>query len=72
LLSLSSGGSWGVAVSSYSWDFGDGTFADTGPSSLAGKTYARPGTYTVSLRVTGSNGLSSITLRQIVVAPQAF
>ena len=68
----SSGNSWGVAVSSYSWDFGDGTFADTGPSSLAEKTYARPGTYTVSLRVTGSNGLSSITQKQIVVGPRAF
>ena len=45
------------------WDFGDGT--STGLS--ATKTYTNSGTYTVSLKVTGTNGCVSATVKNIDV-----
>ncbi|MAB79258.1 MAG: hypothetical protein CMJ89_07885, partial [Planctomycetes bacterium] len=48
----------GVAVSSWSWDFGDsGTSTDQNPS----HTYDAPGTYTVSLTATNAGGSGTET-----------
>ncbi|HEY2955734.1 MAG TPA: PKD domain-containing protein [Candidatus Eisenbacteria bacterium] len=48
-------------IASYRFDFGDGTAAvtTTAPTATAQHTYAAAGTYTVSLVVTDTNGLSS-------------
>ena len=56
-------------MSAYNWDFGDGTADTTGTLQIARKTYAAPGTYTVSLRVTDAAGLSGTTTRTITVQP---
>lgn len=45
------------------WDFGDGT--TTGLTAI--KTYTNSGTYTVSLKVTGTNGCVSTTVKTIDV-----
>jgi PKD repeat protein len=46
----------GGSISSYAWNFGDGT---TGSGYVASHTYTTPGTFTASLIVTDNNGLSS-------------
>lgn len=46
----------------YSWDFGDGSFAD-GP--VASHEYTQPGTYTVTLVVQHSNGEIDTDQRQV-------
>jgi PKD repeat protein len=54
----------GVSISSYAWNFGDGT---TGSGAKPSHTYTTAGTYTVMLTVTNSVGLSSTTSQQITV-----
>jgi PKD repeat protein len=59
-------------ITTYLWEFGDGqTSADQNPS----HTYAQPGTYTVTLTVTGpggtSNAKAALTATQPVQAPKA-
>ena len=51
----------GKTITSYRFDFGDGTPAvtTTSPTTSAQHTYAGPGTYTVSLVVTDSGGRNS-------------
>jgi len=51
----------GKTITSYRFDFGDGTPAvtTTSPTTAAPHTYAGPGTYTVSLVVTDSGGRNS-------------
>jgi PKD repeat protein len=57
-------------VTSWSWDFGDGTLASLANPS---HTYAAPGKYTVSLRASGSSGsaVKSITNLITVLDPLA-
>jgi PKD repeat protein len=55
-----------ATITEWSWNFGDGS-----PSSSAEDpthTYGAPGTYTVSLTVTDSNGMTSTAPQQVVVA----
>ncbi|HKT57719.1 MAG TPA: PKD domain-containing protein, partial [Microbacterium sp.] len=47
----------GTTITGYSWDFGDGSSPSTGAT--ATHVFGLPGTYTVTLTVTGSNGASS-------------
>ena len=54
----------------FEWDFGDGTTStDSGPS----KTYATPGTYTVTLTMTDRLGCPSwpVSMQYVVVEPTA-
>jgi PKD repeat protein len=52
-------------IASYAWSFGDGTLA-TGVT--ASHAYTTAGTYTTSLTVTDSQGLTATTARQVVVS----
>jgi PKD repeat protein len=45
-------------IASYAWTFGDGT---TSTSASPTKVYSSPGTYTVSLKVTGAAGSDTLT-----------
>ena len=49
---------------SYSWDFGDGTPADTGANPT--HTYSAAGTYTVALTATNANGSNTKTLTNLI------
>ena len=59
------------SIAGYEWNFGDGTPVATAAN--ASHTYATPGAYTVTLKVTDNSGLSAaqsttITVQQPVVA----
>lgn len=56
----------GRSIASYTWDFGDGF---GGGGAAPSHTYAAAGSYTAKLTVTGSDGLTAITTRQVSVAP---
>ncbi len=58
----SSLGSPGHAISSYTWDFGDGA---SGSGARTNHTYATPGRYTVSLAVQDDAGLSNTATRYV-------
>ncbi|WP_213997513.1 S8 family serine peptidase [Arsukibacterium sp.] len=51
-------------ISSWSWDFGDGTMSDQQNPS---HSYAAEGTYTVSLTVTDDTGLTDMTSQSVAV-----
>lgn len=56
----------GHSIRTYSWNFGDGTTADTG--ALTSHTYEQAGTYTVALKVTDDAGRkSTLTTQSITV-----
>ena len=59
-----SGSSDDNEITSYSWDFGDGT---TGSGVNSSHTYTTAGTFQVSLTVTDAEGLTDVTTLQIVV-----
>jgi Ca2+-binding RTX toxin-like protein len=48
----------GGTIASYEWDFGDGSPAQTTTTPTTTHTYANPGTYAVTLRVTDNEGCS--------------
>ena len=52
-------------ISSYSWNFGDGTAATIGAQST--HAYAAGGTYTVQLTVTDAGGLTDVTSTPVTV-----
>lgn len=53
------------SVSSYAWDFGDGS---TATGATAAHTYAAPGDYTVRLTVTDNDGLTGTTTRTVTAS----
>lgn len=59
------------SISSYAWNFGDGTIAS---GVTASKTFTNPGTYTVTLVVTDNGGATGSTTKSINVnaAPAAI
>ena len=52
------------AIDSWEWDFGD---RSTGTGAVAAHTYTQPGTYSVSLTVTGLGGTSTVEKTNLVV-----
>ena len=60
----------GGTITSYAWDFGDGTAATTsGPTTS--HAYAQPGSYTATLTVTDSYGQTSSAATQTVIVSDA-
>lgn len=58
------------SIVSYAWSFGDGSADAAGPS--LSHTYSAAGSYTVTLTVTGSDGLIAQTKRQVeVISPSS-
>jgi hypothetical protein len=57
---------YGVALTTYAWDFGDGTSAQ---GSKVDHAYATPGTYTAVLTVTNADGKAGRASRDVVVGP---
>jgi PKD repeat protein len=54
-------------ITSYSWNFGDGS--PLGINVLLSKIYDAVGTYSVSLTITNSDGLSATSTRDLVILP---
>ena len=57
----------GRTITSYSWNWGDGTALGSGVT--ATHDYATGGTYTITLTVTDSLGLTASTSKNVTVAP---
>ncbi|MBB5801371.1 subtilisin family serine protease [Saccharothrix ecbatanensis] len=55
------------SISSYAWEFGDGT---TGTGVKPSHKYSKNGTYTVKLTVTDNSGKTATTSRRAVAGPQ--
>jgi parallel beta-helix repeat protein len=56
------------SITSYSFDFGDGSSTGAQPGAAAAHTYDKAGTYTVTVTVTDDGGLTSTASAQVVVA----
>ncbi len=56
-----------VRVALYSWNWGDGSPIDTHGVPVIPKTYAKPGTYTITLTVRDGAGLSGTTTKSVIV-----
>ncbi|MGZ4215443.1 MAG: PKD domain-containing protein [Solirubrobacteraceae bacterium] len=57
----------GDSITDYTWDFGDGTIKDAGPSATATHRFASRGTYSVTLIVTNSSGQRDSTSQTITL-----
>ena len=55
------------AVTTWAWDFGDGS--EAGAGQRVSHTYSRAGTWVVRLTVTDSTGRSATTTKNVTVAP---
>jgi PKD repeat protein len=55
------------AITSYTWNFGDGS--PLGSGQVISRAYVAAGTYTVTLTITDGDGLPNSTTRQIVILP---
>lgn len=55
-------------IAAYNWSFGDGSHATT---RNATHSYATPGNYTVTLRLTDTNGINATASRGIVISASA-
>jgi len=62
-----SGSSDSDGISSYGWDWGDGT-QDTGPSPLTSHTFSSAGQYQVTLTVTDTTGQSGSISKMVTVS----
>jgi len=60
--------SQGAPISSYSWNFGDGSPVSTAQN--PSYTYPNPGTYTVSLTVSNGFGCDNTSTQQITIHPK--
>jgi PKD repeat protein len=56
-------------ITSYSWDFGDGSTSNTGPTTT--HTYSNSGTFTVKLTVSDGR-TSDTTSKAVTISPQQF
>ncbi len=54
-------------VTSYTFDFGDGTIVGPQPSFWAKHTYVNPGLYTVTVKVTDAAGFEAMSRRHVLV-----
>ena len=56
-----------AGIVQYSWSFGDGTSSVTAANPLANHSYRAKGSYTVTLTVTDTGGLTSMAQKTILV-----
>jgi PKD repeat protein len=56
------------SITSYSWDFGDGTPVVTESDPIATHVYAAADTYTVTLTITDNDGLANTTVATVTVS----
>jgi PKD repeat protein len=61
----------GVAITAYTFNFGDGTTVGPQTSQTAGHTYTLAGTYTVSLTVTDTTGATATQTQTVTAATAA-
>ncbi|NAS25162.1 PKD domain-containing protein [Herbidospora sp. NEAU-GS84] len=54
------------AIAGYTWSYGDGGAPSTGQT--GSHTYATPGTYNITLTVTGADGRTSVVVHPVTVA----
>jgi len=58
----------GVSISTWAWDFGDGSFQNT-TTGAAGHAYSSAGTYPASLIVTDGNGCTNSITKNVTITP---
>ena len=54
-------------ISTFAWDFGDGTSSPASPNTTVTKLYEQPGTYLVTVVATDANNLSDSAALQVVI-----